>query len=185
MTRTVPTQFESDRLILRRAESGDGKALNEAILESYANLNQWMAWADHIPSVEESEEKAIASHERFVRGHEYQFLLIDKASGKVAGSCGLHYWNEQYKTFEIGYWIRTSFLKQGLAKEAASAVANFAFEHNLTDQLEIHVASDNLVSQKVAISIGFEYERKIIASMRSLPDGPVVDELVFVKRPTP
>ncbi|HLO99562.1 MAG TPA: GNAT family N-acetyltransferase [Fimbriimonas sp.] len=182
MTKVIPTQFESERLILRRTESGDGPALNEALLESYENLNQWMAWADHAPNVAESEEKAIASHERFNKGHEYQFLLIDKSTGLVAGSCGLHYWNEQYKTFEIGYWIRTRFLKQGLAKEAASAVANFAFKHNLTNQLEIHVASDNLVSQKVALSIGFEYERKIIASMRSLPDGPIVDELVFVKR---
>lgn len=182
MNEIPPIRFESDRLIFRRAEPGDGVALNAAIVESFDVLSQWMAWADHIPSVEESEEKVLASRERFDAKHEFQFLLFDKASGLLAGSCGLHYWSEQYQCFEIGYWIRKSFLRQGFASEACQRMTQFAFEEGLCGLIEIHVAADNLVSQKVALRCGYAYDRTITASMRTLSNDLPVDEIVFAKR---
>src|SRR5699024_3412463 len=51
----VPEQFETNRLLLRAPQNGDGVMINEAIRDSYEYLHKWLKWADHIPEVEETE----------------------------------------------------------------------------------------------------------------------------------
>ena len=42
---SIPEQIETERLILRCPQPGDGQAINDALRESWAELQQWMTWA--------------------------------------------------------------------------------------------------------------------------------------------
>ena len=50
-----PESFESERLIIRAPQPGDGAEMNAAIRETFDDLKIWMPWAQEIPTIEESE----------------------------------------------------------------------------------------------------------------------------------
>ena len=43
--RDFPPSFDTARLTLRRPEPGDGPEVNRALLETWADLHEWMDWA--------------------------------------------------------------------------------------------------------------------------------------------
>ena len=51
----VPESFETARLLIRAPQPGDGAEVNAAVRETFAQLRPWMPWADHLPSVADSE----------------------------------------------------------------------------------------------------------------------------------
>lgn len=47
---SFPDRFETERLIIRAPEWGDGERINEAILESVEELKPWLPFARNIPA---------------------------------------------------------------------------------------------------------------------------------------
>ena len=56
-----PDPINTDRLLLRSPQPGDGVEVNQAIRESYADLHEWMDWANYLPDVEETEQRKLGS----------------------------------------------------------------------------------------------------------------------------
>src|SRR4051812_47358111 len=77
----VPEQFETERLIIRMPNAGDGKAINDAIRESLEELRPWMPWARVVPSVAESETFARESALRFRNREDLPLHLFRKSDG--------------------------------------------------------------------------------------------------------
>jgi hypothetical protein len=50
--RDIPDSFETERLLIRVPQAGDGPALNAAIRETFENLKPWMPWAQEMPSID-------------------------------------------------------------------------------------------------------------------------------------
>ncbi|PWW04884.1 hypothetical protein DFQ01_106169 [Paenibacillus cellulosilyticus] len=63
---TIPEQFESNRLVIRAPQWGDGAAVNEAVIESIDELRLWMPFAQSIPTVDETEINIRQSRLRFI-----------------------------------------------------------------------------------------------------------------------
>lgn len=77
--------------------------------------------------------------------------LIDKASDKIVGQCGLLVQEVDNNTeLEIGYSILPEYWNQGYAAEAAEKCRDFAFENNFSDYLISIVHVENIKSEKVA-----------------------------------
>lgn len=72
----LPEQIESERLIIRVARPGDGKVLNEAIIESLDQLTPWLPWAIPTPTVAESEESCRRAYGRFHLNEDLMALLF-------------------------------------------------------------------------------------------------------------
>ncbi len=53
--RDLPVPIVTPRLLLRDLRPGDGAEQNAAVLESFASLSPWMAWARERPTLDESE----------------------------------------------------------------------------------------------------------------------------------
>ena len=151
-------QFESERLSIRVPQPGDGKALNEAILESFRELSVWMPWAKEMPSPEESEAHCESSRKRFLAREDIQLLLFLKSTGRLIGSSGLHRIDWDVPRFEIGYWCRTSEVGKGSITEAVHRIACFAFEELAANRVEIRTDEKNRRSWRVAERSGFTYE---------------------------
>jgi RimJ/RimL family protein N-acetyltransferase len=146
------------RLILRPPQPGDGAELNAAILESFDDLQIWMPWADHKPSLEESEENVRRAYAKWILREDLRIHIFDRATGKLAGSSGLHRINWELPSFEIGYWLRKSFVGKGYVTESTNALTRYAFDHLRAKRVELRCNSKNERSLAVFKRLGFEYE---------------------------
>lgn len=176
----VPEQFESERLIIRAPQWGDGTMVNEAIRESLDELRPWMPWAERAPAPEETEANIRQSRLQFLERSDLRLLLVSKASRRLIGSSGLHRIDWEARKFEIGYWLRTSAAGQGYMTEAVEAIAAYAIRELQANRVEIRCDARNVKSAKVAERCGFTLEGVLRQEKRS-SDGSLRDTMIFAK----
>jgi RimJ/RimL family protein N-acetyltransferase len=174
----VPEAFETERLSIRVVRPGDGASVNEAALETLAELQAWMPWSDPAPSVEQSEEYARRAYSQFVVRENFPLRLVEKTSGLYVGAVGLHVRGWQVPKFEIGYWCRKRFQGQGLISEAVTAALQLGFQLLGARRIEIRCDARNERSRRVAERVGMRRE----AELRNFAvdrEGTLHDDLVF------
>lgn len=158
----LPETLHSERLVLAMPRAGDGVALNRAVLESLRELQPWMPWAQSPPSVARSEADARRMHARFVLREDLAYFLFERLPdgrrGALLGGTGLHRMDWSLRRFEIGYWVRSSAQRQGLASEAVKAMTRLAFTQLRARRVEIRMDELNQASQAVARRCGFALE---------------------------
>ena len=95
--------------------------------------------------------------------------LIDIASGKLVGICGLLLQEfDGRKEWEIGYSLMPEFRGKGYATEAAQYCKKIAFKNELAPSLISMIHIDNLPSQAVAVRNGMSRD-----SQTTYKDNPV------------
>jgi ribosomal-protein-serine acetyltransferase len=87
------------------------------------------------------------------RNEEWSLVIVD-AGGRILGACGLHRLDLRNGVGELGYWVRTSVTRQGVASEAVRQVTQWAFREQGLHRIEIVAAVENLASQRVAEKTG-------------------------------
>lgn len=126
----------------------------EAIQASVNEIAAWESWCDAGYSLEDSRTYLIESYVKRQRGLEYRFCLFDLTTGKIIGSIALNRIVPEYKTANIGYWIRSDFTGRSLAVTAVKAISRFAFQELGLTRLEIVAMAKNLRSRRVAEKSG-------------------------------
>jgi ribosomal-protein-serine acetyltransferase len=129
-----------------------------AAAESREHVAPWMGWMTPEYSRDDTAkwvEQAVASWES---GTSFEHLIIDTADGAIVGSCGLNQLNHVNGMCNLGYWVRSSRLGEGAARQAALLLRDFGFGTVGLNRLEIVVADGNRFSRKVAESTGAVYE---------------------------
>lgn len=174
-------QLESERLIIRASQPGDGAIVNAAIHESFAELTLWMPWARVLPTPEESEAVALRAYQDFAAGKDYSMRVWLK-DGTFVGACGFHRGNRNVPSFEVGYWCRTSLAGQGYISETVKTLCDFAFGDFGIERLEIRCDARNQGSRRVAEQCGFELEGILRRSDRA-NDGTLRDNCIFARFP--
>ena len=175
-----PDSFETERLTIRSPMPGDGVELQAAVAESLDDLRPWLAWATHIPTVEEEEEAVRRGRARFLTREDLWLLLFLKGTHTLVGGSGLHRMDWDVPSFEIGYFVRSRFAGQGYITEAVRGVTRFAFETLGARRVEIRCDARNQRSRRVAERAGFELE----ATLRNhavAVDGELRDTLIYVR----
>ena len=176
----LPEWFQTERLILRAPVNGDGIIVNEAMRESFTQLNQWMHWADHIPEVEETEENVRRNRAKFMLRERFMFYIMDKYSDRFIGTCSLVRVNWNALQFEIGYWIRDSASGYGYMTEAVNGLTDFVDKYLNANRIEIRCDTRNLASRKVAERCGYHLEAILIQNSID-PVGQIRDDCLYVK----
>ena len=182
--RDIPNRFASERLLIRTPLPGDGGAVHEAIQESRAELAPWMPWVSEHGSAEDTEAWVREAHARFLTRRDLPFLVFRRDDGTFVGGSGLHRIDWLVPRFEIGYWVRTSQTGRGLATEAASRIADFAFQALQAERVEIWCDARNERSASVARRSGFALEARLVRSRRDSA-GELDDELCFARFAVP
>jgi len=141
-----PYRIVSERLVIRCWEPRDAPRLKEAIDSSLEELRPWMPWARAEPQ-ELSEKVALLRRFRgaFDLGTDFIMGIFDLDEREALGGTGLHK-RRSADALEIGYWIRSSHVGQGLATESSAALTRVAFEHCDVDRVEIRVDPANEAS---------------------------------------
>jgi RimJ/RimL family protein N-acetyltransferase len=174
-----PYRITTDRLVLRCWDPRDAPLVREAVAASVEHLRPWMPWARDAPRpLPEVVELLRRFRGQFDLGQDYVYGIFSRDESEVVGGSGLHTRVDD-DAFEIGYWIRASRARQGLATEAAAALARVGFAVCGVDRIEIHADPSNAASLGVARKLGFAEEATL---RRRLPSGDGAgprDEVVF------
>ncbi|MEP6985214.1 MAG: GNAT family protein [Chloroflexota bacterium] len=173
-----PAQFETARLLLCAPKLGDGKMINEAIVESHAELKPWLTWADPLPSPELSEETNRLSVTHYIQRKVMRMNVIQKSDGLFVGVTSLHHIDWSVPAFEIGYWVRTSLAGKGYAKESVQGITDFAFSTLKAERIEIRCDTRNDRSAAVAQRACYTLEGHSRHDMRE-KDDTLSDAFIF------
>jgi RimJ/RimL family protein N-acetyltransferase len=142
---------------IRPFREEDVAGLFESVRESIDDLSPWMPWCHSEYAISEAREwigKQIAA---FEARDEFHFAIIT-GEGQLAGVCGLNGINRENRLANLGYWVRSSQSRRGIATRAARLLADWAFQNTELNRLEILVAIRNHSSLRVAAKAGAVWE---------------------------
>jgi len=162
---------------LRAPRRSDGDELHAAVRESLPELLPWMAWAHPRYSDIDASEWVRRAARAFADGVEFQFIARDVENHQLLGTIGLNAIDRLNRWANLGYWLRTSRVGEGLAARSSRLVAGFGFSELALGRIEILAAVDNPRSQAVAERIGAEREGVLRRRLRV--GDAVQDAVVF------
>ena len=161
---------------IRRYRRGDAEAMREAAVESIREVFPWLPWCHPAYSLDESRAWIERCEVTWEEGSEYQFAIVDRAE-RILGGCGLNQLRLEHRNANLGYWVRTSATRRGVAVAAAAQLARFAFRETSLVRLEIVVDVDNAASHRVAEKVGAL--REGVAHDRLFVHGRARDAVVY------
>ena len=147
-------QFTNGILTLRPYQITDIEPCFNAIRESINELLPWMWWCHSAYSTKDTQKWIESLPDTCQNTTECSFAIIDSEDGSFLGSCGLSNINRTDRCANLGYWVRTSRSRQGVAPAAALGIARFAFKEVELNRVEIVIATENKASIRVAEKIG-------------------------------
>lgn len=179
----IPGQILTDRLLIRPHRPGDGPPLFEAITDSLDELRRWpaaMGWALLDQSPEGSEAFCRACAEQFASRSDFPLLITLRDGGTIVGSSGLHRPDWSVPKFEIGWWGRSTFARQGFITEAVAAILEFAFAQLRARRVFALPDEENAASRRICERVGMTYEG-LMRHERAEPDGALRNTRLYAK----
>jgi RimJ/RimL family protein N-acetyltransferase len=177
-----PYNFETERLTIRGPLPGDGKEVHTAVMESLNELRPWMPWAvGKILNEEEYEVRIREGQLKFLSREDLWMMLLLKGTHTIIGGTGLHRINWDVPRFEIGYWVRTSYARQGYITEAVAGLTDFAFDTLGAKRVEIRCDALNERSAAIPKRLRFTHEATLRHEDRHHLTKELRDTLIFAK----
>jgi RimJ/RimL family protein N-acetyltransferase len=150
----MPVELTSSRLLLRPPALEDSEELYRAAIESVDSVGRWLPWCH--AGYDRGDSRAWVDTCIAAWRHEesYPFFIFDRQDRKLLGGCGLNEIDRLRLRANLGYWVRSSRMGQGVATAAARMAARFGLETLCMQRLEIVAAVGNNASQRVAEKLG-------------------------------
>jgi RimJ/RimL family protein N-acetyltransferase len=174
----VPSELVGDRILLRAFRDSDAPELWNAVDTSRERLARWMPWVKDHNSLEFSREYVRRMQARWILREDMPMGIWRKHDGQLLGAAGLHRFDWQVPTMEIGYWTRTEAEGKGYVTESVELIKRFAFEHLRAERVTILCDSRNLRSAGVPRRAGFVHEVTRRGDRRNA-EGDLSDTEVF------
>jgi len=146
-------KLETERLILRPMNESD----IDDVFEMRRNDEIMRFIREPVVSRKEAEDWINMISSRWAKEKIGFCSVIERASGKFAGWCGL--WRlKENNEIEIGYAIAKDFWKKGYASEAAEAVLNYAFNEIGLEMVVAVARPENKGSRRVMEKNGMKFD---------------------------
>ena len=150
-------ELSSERIILRPYRIGDAETVFAASIESVDTVGRWLPWCHAKYTKAESVAWIEKSLAMWQSGEACEFAVFD-AANRYVGGAGLNQFNRVNGFANLGYWIRQSRQRQGVAVDVVAMLAKFGFETLGLTRIELVVATDNVPSRRVAEKAGAQFE---------------------------
>lgn len=174
-----PYVIRTERLTIRCWQPVDAPLLKDALDTSLDHLRAWMPWAHDEPKpLEEKAELLRAFRGNFDLGEDFVYGVFSGDEREVVGGSGLHT-RAGAGALEIGYWIRASHVRRGLARETTAALTAVAFAVCGVERVEIRVDPANVASLGIPRALGFTEEATLRRRLPSVDGARPRDAVVF------
>lgn len=177
----IPSEFHTDRLIIRVPRPGDGKVVFNAIQASMTQLRAWLPFAQDEQDEQKVEQNLREAYAKFIVREDMRLLIFLRDSEQFVGSSGLHNPNWEIPKFEIGYWIDTRFSGQGYMTEAVNGITEFAIHELKARRVEIRCDTLNVKSKAIPERLGYSLEGTLKNEDISADRSRLRDTFVFAK----
>jgi len=181
----LPVHIETERLILRPPQAGDGPMFHAAMVESLVELRRFLAslsWVAAEQSIDQAEAHCRNAQANFMARKDLPFLLLEKHSGELVGVAGLHRTEWSTPKTEVGYWGRASRSGHGFVTEGVEALVQYAFTHLRAVRIELVTDEENHASRRVAERCHFTLEG-VLRHERRASDGGLRNTCVYARFP--
>ena len=177
--RILPLPRMTQRLVLRPPSPENAAVVQEAVEESFSELQVWMDWAATLQSLETTKAVLARARTKYETMEDFAVHAFLRNTGTFVLSAGLHPLNWKVPKFEIGYWCRTSMQGKGYVTEVVRELTAAAFRDLAAKRVEIRCDSRNHRSRRVAERAGFRQEAELRWDDRA-NDGSLRDTIVYV-----
>jgi len=172
---SVPFVLENSRARLRPLEIGDFEALKAVAFD--ADLWKYtLTRADDAVSLAAYIRQALEDRARGVR---YPFAIIDRETGRLAGSTSYYNVVPADQRLSIGYtWVGTDFQRSGLNRACKHLLLCHAFGQMAYERVELETDSHNHKSRTAMARMGAT-EEGTLRSHRPTQGGIRRDTVIF------
>jgi ribosomal-protein-serine acetyltransferase len=176
----IPMCFETERLILRCYEPGDGAWYFSMSQRNREHLLPFEAQNPAL-SIHSEADAEILVRELIAQwvGRKSFFLgAFDKTTREFVAQIYVGPVNWELPEFEMGFFVDKDQEGQGYITEAATSTVNFVFEHLKAWRIRMECDDTNERSIKVAERCGFVREGHIRQNKKN-PDGTFSGTLIY------
>lgn len=147
-------------LVLRKLEAAFAPRLLAAAVASCSPaFTQFAPWCHPAYSLADSVHFIAQSEADWQQEVAFQFAILEASTNEYCGGIGLNQPNRAHGFYNLGYWVRPSRQRQGIAARATRELAKAAFEDlPAIHRLELLTLPDNIASQHTALAAGATYE---------------------------
>ena len=128
-----------------------------------------MDWCHQGYSVNDAEAWFDACERNLESGSAFDVGMFAVDGSHLLGGIAINHLNRRENFGNIGYWVRQSCQRQGVATRGVQSMAEYGFGQLELTRLEIAVAEQNAPSRRVAEKVGAVFE--CIARNRILVHG--------------
>lgn len=147
---------------------------------THEKVKQFLAKAD-IPDSIKNAGKELMYWGRLFNLRSSVYWAIGLKSGRIIGTGGFNYWNQNQRRTEISYDIDHEYWGRGFATAIVTEMVRFAFSKMKVKRIQATVAVHNAASIRVLEKVGFT--REGLLSNYGVLDGVSRDFYMYSKVP--
>lgn len=171
------TILEDEMVLLRPLQTTDVENLLDISLNEPETWEYSLVRANGKENLENYIQIALNARENKT---EFPFIVLDKKSGKYAGSTRFYDINLGFKTVQLGYtWYGKDFRGTGLNKHCKYLLLQFAFETLEMERVEFRADNNNQRSIAAMKSIGCKVEGIMRSNMPTADNNLRRDSIVL------
>jgi RimJ/RimL family protein N-acetyltransferase len=145
-------------LLLRPWSESDAPALRAAIDEDVGHLKPWLSWTLEEPATLEHTRGRLREYvDQYRSGQAFRYAITPgNEPSRVLGGAHLNC-RVGPDAHDVGYWVRGSAVRQGIAAAAVSALVVHCFTNRSVVRLVIQCDVANAASAALAEVLGFRF----------------------------
>ncbi len=146
----------SNEILLERISQDDTEVIFKAVESNRKWLARWLPFVYYTNELKDT-TKFIDSvvEKRDETGNEVYVIWY---RGDFAGLIGFLNTDRVNEKTELGYWLAEKYTGKGIVTLSARKLIGFVFDKMMMNRITIKCAVGNILSEKVALRIGFKFE---------------------------
>jgi ribosomal-protein-serine acetyltransferase len=155
---TLSFSLSDGTILLRPHRLEDCDAMYAAVMESIPEISPWLPWCHAGYSRDETVAFIKVAGAAWDDRSHYPFAILAATDGAFLGGIAINHIAKPNRLANVGYWVRTSRTRQGIASAAVRLVSQYAFGTLGFTRLEIACLPTNTSSRRVAEKVGAKLE---------------------------
>jgi ribosomal-protein-serine acetyltransferase len=146
----------SEEIDLKLLEVSDASNIYAIFFKNKERFRKWFGWVNNMNGVEDYEKFIIEG----IKGYEEKkfFRLGIHYKNEIVGSIEIKSIDYTNKKTSIGYWLGADYEGKGIMTQSLRAILKYIFEELNLNKIELHIATENISSNKVAERLNFKKE---------------------------